>query len=113
MIEGGHAIAQKFVYLVGNVACLALALYKCQSMGLLPTHASDWLEFVEAQQVSSRIFLYLNVEKPTIITVSLISFIRLISSWCLALASCYSTFLIVNCYFVFQRIEYSGGGLLL
>jgi len=50
MIEGGHAIAQKFVYLVGNVACLCLALYKCQSMGLLPTHASDWLEFVEAQQ---------------------------------------------------------------
>ncbi|EFN84454.1 Transmembrane protein 85 [Harpegnathos saltator] len=28
---------------------IALALYKCQSMGLLPTHASDWLAFVEPQ----------------------------------------------------------------
>ncbi|GAB6030405.1 hypothetical protein CHUAL_007283 [Chamberlinius hualienensis] len=50
MIQGQHAAAQKFVYLLGNVACIALALYKCQSMGLLPTHASDWLEFVEAQK---------------------------------------------------------------
>lgn len=50
IIEGARAMTQKFVYLLGNVACLALALYKCQSMGLLPTHASDWLEFVEAQK---------------------------------------------------------------
>jgi len=50
MIEGSHAIGQKLVYLLGNLACLALALYKCQSMGLLPTHSSDWLAFVEPQQ---------------------------------------------------------------
>lgn len=52
MIEGGQAILQKIVYLFGNLACLALALYKCSSMGLLPTHASDWLDFVEPLQVS-------------------------------------------------------------
>lgn len=52
MIEGGQAILQKIVYLFGNLACLALALYKCSSMGLLPTHASDWLDFVEPLQAS-------------------------------------------------------------
>merc|ERR1712136_426646 len=26
------------------------ALYKCQSMGLLPTHSSDWLAFIEPRQ---------------------------------------------------------------
>ncbi|XP_023229046.1 ER membrane protein complex subunit 4 isoform X1 [Centruroides vittatus] len=50
LIEGGQALFQKIVYLFGNVVCLALALYKCSSMGLLPTHASDWLDFVEPQQ---------------------------------------------------------------
>ena len=29
---------------------LGLALYKCQSMGLLPTHSSDWLAFIDPQQ---------------------------------------------------------------
>ncbi|XP_006028256.2 ER membrane protein complex subunit 4, partial [Alligator sinensis] len=38
---------QGLVYLVGNLLGLALAVYKCQSMGLLPTHASDWLAFIE------------------------------------------------------------------
>lgn len=49
-IEGNQAILQKFVYFMGNLACLALALYKCQSMGLLPTHSSDWLDFLETPQ---------------------------------------------------------------
>lgn len=49
MIEGSHAAGQKFVYFLGNIVNIVLALYKCQSMGLLPTHASDWLAFVEPQ----------------------------------------------------------------
>ena len=53
MIEGSHALPQRFVYLLGNLAGLALALYKCQVMGLLPTYASDWLAFVEPQLVSN------------------------------------------------------------
>ncbi|XP_042553572.1 ER membrane protein complex subunit 4-like [Dipodomys spectabilis] len=36
---------QGLVYLIGNLMGLALAVYK--SMGLLPTHASDWLAFVK------------------------------------------------------------------
>lgn len=49
MIEGGHAVGQKLVYLLGNIVSVALALYKCHSMGLLPSHTSDWLAFVEPQ----------------------------------------------------------------
>lgn len=41
---------QGLVYLIGNLLGLALAIYKCQAMGLLPTHASDWLAFVETPQ---------------------------------------------------------------
>ena len=52
MIEGDHALPQRFTYIVGNLVCLALAIYKCQVMGLLPTHPSDWLAFIEPQQVS-------------------------------------------------------------
>ncbi|XP_031631451.1 ER membrane protein complex subunit 4 [Contarinia nasturtii] len=49
VIEGTQAAGQKIVYFLGNLANVALAVYKCHSMGLLPTHASDWLAFVEAQ----------------------------------------------------------------
>lgn len=49
MIQGDHALVQRFIYLLGNLANLALALYKCQSLGLLPTHSSDWLAFVQPQ----------------------------------------------------------------
>lgn len=41
---------QKFIFFIGNLINIGLALYKCHSMGLLPTHASDWLAFVEPQQ---------------------------------------------------------------
>lgn len=43
---------QGLVYLIGNLLGSALAIYKCQSMGLLPTHSSDWLAFIEPPQVS-------------------------------------------------------------
>lgn len=41
---------QGLVYLIGNLLASALAIYKCQSMGLLPTHSSDWLAFIEPPQ---------------------------------------------------------------
>lgn len=50
MIEGSQAIIQKFIYIFGNFVCLMLAMYKCQTMGLLPTHASDWLAFMDPQK---------------------------------------------------------------
>lgn len=48
-IEGTNASLQKFIYLLGNLINVALALYKCHSMGILPTHTSDWLAFQEPQ----------------------------------------------------------------
>uniref|UniRef100_A0A8C2N8J6 ER membrane protein complex subunit 4 n=1 Tax=Cricetulus griseus TaxID=10029 RepID=A0A8C2N8J6_CRIGR len=38
---------QGLIYLIGNLMGLALAVYKCRSLGLLPTHASDWLAFIK------------------------------------------------------------------
>ncbi|XP_001638485.2 ER membrane protein complex subunit 4 [Nematostella vectensis] len=48
-LQGDHesATLQKITYLLGNISLVILALYKCQSMGLLPTATSDWLEFME------------------------------------------------------------------
>ncbi|MCL4127989.1 UNVERIFIED_CONTAM: hypothetical protein GTU68_013236 [Idotea baltica] len=46
-IEGTHAGLQKLIFFLGNIVNVGVALYKCQSMGLLPTHASDWLAFQE------------------------------------------------------------------
>lgn len=40
MLEGTQAIGQIMVYILGQLVGLGLALYKCQSMGLLPTHSS-------------------------------------------------------------------------
>ncbi|KAI0628720.1 hypothetical protein C8Q77DRAFT_1220600 [Trametes polyzona] len=36
---------QKVVYLLCNLLTLALGLWKCRSMGLLPTGTGDWLAF--------------------------------------------------------------------
>jgi len=44
---GSSVLGQKMVFVVGNLAGLALAMYKCHGMGLLPTHTSDWLAFAE------------------------------------------------------------------
>uniref|UniRef100_A0A8C3CPM7 ER membrane protein complex subunit 4 n=1 Tax=Cairina moschata TaxID=8855 RepID=A0A8C3CPM7_CAIMO len=55
VLESSSArLLQGLVFLVGNGLGLALALYKCQAMGLLPTHASDWLAFVAPPQVQGK-----------------------------------------------------------
>ncbi|KAI0736651.1 hypothetical protein C8Q72DRAFT_893411 [Fomitopsis betulina] len=36
---------QKVVYLLCNILTLALGLWKCRTMGLLPTGTGDWLAF--------------------------------------------------------------------
>ncbi|CAF2170248.1 unnamed protein product [Rotaria magnacalcarata] len=45
----GNIWLHKIIYLLGNLTHLALALYKCQSMGLLPTYNSDWIAFAGQQ----------------------------------------------------------------
>merc|ERR1739838_703613 len=44
---GVNIILQKIVFILGNLAGVALAMYKCHSMGPLPTHKSDWLAFAD------------------------------------------------------------------
>uniref|UniRef100_A0A914Z043 ER membrane protein complex subunit 4 n=1 Tax=Panagrolaimus superbus TaxID=310955 RepID=A0A914Z043_9BILA len=41
----GSLIVYKLIYILGNFGAIALGIYKCHSMGLLPNHASDWLDF--------------------------------------------------------------------
>lgn len=46
-INGSDALLQKTIYSIGNLICLALALCKCQSMGLLPPNCSDLIEHLK------------------------------------------------------------------
>lgn len=48
---------QKLAYLACNVLTLALGLWKCRSMGLLPTGTGDWLAF-ESRGPSPEISLF-------------------------------------------------------
>jgi hypothetical protein len=41
-------LAQKAVFVACQFGLLAVGLWKCNSMGLLPTHESDWLAFRKA-----------------------------------------------------------------
>jgi hypothetical protein len=43
--------AQKLVYILINLAIMGMGLWKCSSMGLLPTSPSDWLAFEPARKV--------------------------------------------------------------
>jgi len=47
----------KVVYILANMLTLALGLYKCNSMGLLPMGTGDWLAF-ETRGPSPEISLY-------------------------------------------------------
>lgn len=46
----GNLWWHKLLYFFGNLTHLGLALYKCQSMGLLPTYNSDWIAFADQQR---------------------------------------------------------------
>uniref|UniRef100_A0A915C8T8 ER membrane protein complex subunit 4 n=2 Tax=Parascaris univalens TaxID=6257 RepID=A0A915C8T8_PARUN len=41
----GNLLVHKIVFVLGNTLAVAMALYKLHGMGLLPNHASDWLDF--------------------------------------------------------------------
>jgi len=42
----------KLTYIALSVAQLLVGLYKCASLGILPTTTSDWLTFEEPKTVS-------------------------------------------------------------
>jgi ER membrane protein complex subunit 4 len=60
-------LPQKLAYIVCNALTLAVGLWKCRSMGLLPTGTADWLAFERRGEVSVTIFkllIHLNVLQP-------------------------------------------------
>ncbi|KAJ3156230.1 hypothetical protein HDU86_003994 [Geranomyces michiganensis] len=46
----------KIVYVLMQCGCVALGVWKCGAMGLLPTSSSDWLAFLEPKKVLERSF---------------------------------------------------------
>ena len=44
---------QKLAFIACQVAALALGLYKADTMGLLPTRPSDWIEFWQSQPLTA------------------------------------------------------------
>ena len=60
-LQGDQALLQKVVYVLANLVGVGLAVYKFNNMGLLPTAQSDWLEFMEARQVSAALGSCFNV----------------------------------------------------
>jgi len=50
-LSSEQAALQQFSYILANLLGLALAMYKCHTMGLLPTAQSDWIEFMDQRQV--------------------------------------------------------------
>ena len=49
--DGGHILWMKIGYAAVNLLNVGLAIYKCNTMGLLPTTPSDWLEFMPHPEV--------------------------------------------------------------
>jgi hypothetical protein len=50
---------QKLAYVACNLLTLAVGLWKCRSMGLLPTGTGDWLAFETRGLVSTAHYLFL------------------------------------------------------
>lgn len=43
-------VQPKLVYVAGNVASVAMAMYKCANMGLLPMTSADWTWLLPIKQ---------------------------------------------------------------
>ncbi|OON19167.1 hypothetical protein X801_04970, partial [Opisthorchis viverrini] len=65
LIEGDQAPLQCAVYVLGNLVTIGLAMYKCHTMGLLPTYSSDWLAFVEPPTRTIRDLDQVELASPT------------------------------------------------
>jgi len=63
-------VLQKLVYVACNMLTLGVGLWKCRSMGLLPTGTGDWLAFEQRGQVcghgslSTRFYSHLFCSRP-------------------------------------------------
>lgn len=80
---------QKIAYLVCNLLTLALGLWKCRSMGLLPTGTGDWLAFETRGQV--RVSLTLTYRRS--VAYGCLSLLRYYLSDCMSAAPIYTILL--------------------
>jgi Protein of unknown function (DUF1077) len=71
----------KLVYIMANLLTLALGLWKCRSMGLLPTGTGDWLAFESRGLVSILIALVTLEQKSELSSSSLLSCIFVKAAW--------------------------------
>jgi hypothetical protein len=51
---------QKLAFIGCNILTMALGLYKCRSMGLIPTGTGDWLAFETRGMVRGASLIWLN-----------------------------------------------------
>jgi len=56
-MKGDQAPIARTVYVVATLLQLMFAIYQCHRMGVMPIYPSDWLAFVQPQQV--RAYQYL------------------------------------------------------
>lgn len=50
--KSNDLLLHKLCFIACQLACVGLGIYKCWSMGLLPTASSDWLAWREPRTVS-------------------------------------------------------------
>ena len=51
--KSNDLLLHKLAFIACQLACVGLGIYKCWSMGLLPTASSDWLAWREPRTVST------------------------------------------------------------
>lgn len=56
------------LFILCQLACTSVGLYKCWSMGLLPTEASDWLAWYKGAQVGAPVHTALGIHPEPRVT---------------------------------------------
>ncbi len=57
-------VLQKLAYMGMQLVLVALGMWKCHSMGLLPTSASDWLAFEQPKGLDALVAGYIALSPP-------------------------------------------------
>jgi len=52
--QGVDTVFPKLIFIGMQIALLALALWKCNSMGLLPMTSADWINYIPIREVAQK-----------------------------------------------------------
>ena len=63
-------LPQMLAFIACHLLCVAMGIYKCWSMGLLPTESSDWLAWYVAPQVRTKHDFFLSLSLSLSFSVS-------------------------------------------